>query len=68
MRAMLISHVPDMVYRKTGIRPTRQTIYNWAKRGLNVNGKHITLSVFYLGTRMYTTEDNVIKFLARANI
>lgn len=25
--------VPDIVEKETGYRPTRQTVYNWARRG-----------------------------------
>jgi len=30
---ILLSDVPDIVYREIGHRPTRQTVYNWVRRG-----------------------------------
>ena len=36
-----LSDVPRIVDFETGYKPTRQTIYNWARRGwLKTNGMH----------------------------
>ena len=30
---LMLSEVPELIDRLTGYRPTRQTVYNWVRRG-----------------------------------
>lgn len=37
-------------------------IYNWRKRGIPVDGTRVYLGWFPVGSRVFTTEESVIRF------
>ncbi len=47
--------VPTILRRQYGRHVTRQTVWNWARKGLSVPGGRARLQVLERGRRLYTT-------------
>lgn len=44
------------------VPPSKQTLYNWRKRGVRVNGKSVWLGWFKIGGRYMSTKEAVARF------
>jgi transposase-like protein len=55
-----MSDVPAYLDREHGIEVSRQTVYNWVKKGV----RGTTLQTIRKGGKLYTTEARVDDFVA----
>ena len=62
---LTLAQVPDYVQRTHGFSRSRQTVYNWAKKGVPVGGEKILLPTINKGGQLYTTAEDVDAFVAR---
>ena len=63
-----IADIPDYVYKLTGKRPTRQTVYRWIHKGKQSPALHespIKLETKTVLWQLYSTKEQVDTFLER---
>lgn len=50
-----LPQVPAILWQVYGRRVSRQTVWNWARKGLSIPGGRARLQVLERGRRLYTT-------------
>ena len=64
-RLMPLSAVPSLLAELTGVTRTRNTIYNWAKKGCRtMDGRLVKLKTTTRMNQVFTTKQNVIDFIS----
>lgn len=62
---MKLAEVPAYVEGKTGVKRSRQTVYNWALNGVKVTDQVVKLQTETRAGQLFTTAEWVDAFLAR---
>ncbi|MCE9563188.1 MAG: hypothetical protein K8U57_14185 [Planctomycetes bacterium] len=52
-----------VVHEMTGMKPTRATLWNWARHGLRTNGTWLKLETTQAGGFLLTTRADLARFL-----
>lgn len=59
-----LSAVPALLTELTGVTRTRNTIYNWTKKGCRtIDARTVMLKTMVKMNQTFTTKENVIKFI-----
>lgn len=62
---MRLADVPAYVILKTGIKRSRQTVYNWATKGVTLAGESVKLRTEMKAGQIFTREEWLDEFLAK---
>ncbi|KKN72418.1 hypothetical protein LCGC14_0411310 [marine sediment metagenome] len=56
--------VPSLVFKLTRTRPSRTTVYNWARKGISGPfGRKVKLRSYTVANTLFTTRQDVMAFL-----